>query len=59
MRIGKAKRRAGDGPRCCKNPNLPAAPVPGFCDLKFCEDPELLIKRRKRQRRESVERVRI
>ncbi len=45
--------------KCCQNPNLPAALVPGFCALKFCERPQLLTKRRLRRRRENVERVRI
>jgi len=59
MRTRKTKPTAADGRRCCKNPNLPAALVPGFCDLKFCENPKLLKNRRMRRRRENVERVRI
>ena len=59
MKSRKTKVRPAGGPRCCKNPNLPAVLVPGFCDLKFCEIPELLKKRRVRRRRENLERVRI
>ena len=57
--LGQGEVKTGGGRRCCKNPNLPAALVPGFCSLKICENPQLLKKRRVRRRRENVERVRI
>jgi hypothetical protein len=58
----KARRRklpASEVRRCCKNPDLPAALQPGFCDLKFCEDPALLMNRRRRRRKVGVEGIRI